>query len=190
MSAPTLGMFFEWQGESLPEPALAKISNARSLDDGRKKLAKRPPDRVWPPVSRAIGRALGDALQVDLGEVLVGGWNAYRSLREYADPAKHPPQDLAQVALGHHVISSTHKPRVEVRLGPTTLATVEFEVELELNVESAILTLQAGRIKEVAVGKCVGKGTLSCEGAVLVEKETREVALPGRLSLGDGIPIA
>ncbi len=189
MSGPTLAAFFEWDPAELPDDGLAKIGQAKALARGRESLGRKPPERFWPGVSRIIARALGQALQVDLQKVLVGGWNTYRSLLEYADPAKHPPEEIGQVALGRHVISSTHKPRVNVFLNGRKLADVEFEVALELEIESAILTVQNARVKEVSVGRCTGTGTLSCEGAALVQRHTREIDFPGRLKLGEGLPI-
>lgn len=168
---------------------LAVIGAAGSLAAAGQALRRKPPLAVWTGMARAVGRALQQALDVNIADVLVGGWNTYHSLLEYTDPAKHPPEEVASVTLWEHTITSSHEPRVKLLVNGENVATITFGVDLELHFDSATLTIQDGKILEVRTGTCVGKGTLKCEGAVLMERSSAEIPLPGRLTFGAGIPI-
>jgi len=189
MSDQALTTFFAFDGSQPSERQLEIIGAAGSLTAAGQALPRKPPLGVWAGLSRAVGRALQEALQVNMGDVLVSGWNTYQSLFEYADPDKHPPKEIASVTLWEHTITSSHEPRVDVLVNGKKVATITFGVDLELQFESATLTIQGGRILEVKAGTCVGKGVLKCEGAVLMERASAEVSLPGRLTFGKGIPI-
>ena len=189
MSDQTLTNFFAFDGSQPSERQLQIMGAAGSLTAAGQALPRKPPLAVWAGMSRAVGRALQEALQVSIADVLVAGWNTYQSLLEYADPAKHPPKEIASVTLWEHTITSSHEPRVDLLVNGQKVATITFGVDLELHFESATLTIQGGRIMEVKTGTCVGKGVLKCEGAVLAERSSAEVPLPGRLTFGEGIPI-
>jgi hypothetical protein len=189
MSDHTLTAFFAFDGSQPSDRQLQIIGAAGSLTAAGQALPRKPPLAVWAGVSRAVSRALQQALEVNIADVLVAGWNTYQSLLEYADPAKHPPQEVASVTLWEHTITSSHEPQVELLVNGKKIATVTCGVDLELQFESATLTIQGGKILEVKAGTCVGKGVLKCEGAVLMERSSAEVSLPGRLTFGEGIPI-
>lgn len=189
MSDQTLTSFFAFDASQPSDRQLQIIGAAGSLVAAGQALRRKPPLAVWTNVSRAVGRALQQALQVNITDVLVAGWNTYQSLLEYADPTKHPPQEVANVTLWEHTITSSHEPRVDLLVNGAQVATIRFGVDLELQFESATLTIQGGKILEVKAGTCVAKGTLKCEGAVLAERSSAEIALPGRMTFGEGIPI-
>lgn len=189
MSDPTLTSFFAFDGSQPSDRQLEIIGAAGSLTAAGQALPRKPPLAVWAGLSRAVSRALQEALQVNIADVLVAGWNTYQSLLEYADPEKHPPKEIASVTLWEHTITSSHEPRVDVLVNGAKVATITFGVDLELQFESATLTIQGGKIMEVKAGTCVGKGVLKCEGEVLIERASAEIRLPGRLTFGTGIPI-
>ena len=189
MSDQTLAHFFAID-ESEPNPRhLEVVGASAAVARARETLQGKPPSHFWPSVSRAVTRSLGQALHVNLVDVLVSGWKTYAGLVEYTNRAEHPPGEISQVALEHRTISSSHEPHIDVLVGSRRVAEIHFAVELALEIDSVILTIQDAKIKEIATGKCVGKGTLKCEGAVLVEQKTREIELPGRITLGAGIAI-
>ena len=69
------------------------------------------------------------------------------------------------------------------------MGTLEFTITLALKLEGVVLKVRGGKIREIAAGRCRGKGSLECAGVALLEKETDSVELPGRVSLGDGVDI-
>ncbi len=190
MTAATLASFLAYDGARPQERWLDVIGAGTKRAADTVQLPAPPGPAFWGKAAGAVGRALHQALEVDLTGVLVAGWNTYSSLLEYTDRSKHPPQEEATVALGEHTITSTHQPRVEVFVGPRKVAVVEFTVELELNVQSVELKIRDAKIWEVAAGKCTGKGVLKCAEAVLLQQESGEISLPGRIVFEQGIPLA
>jgi hypothetical protein len=144
---------------------------------------------VWPLVRDNIGRHLATLLDIDVADVLVGGWNKSRELRKYRDEKAYPPDERVVVALAKHKLVSTHRPHLDLVVAERPIGSLHFEIELTLNIEGAQLTIQGGRIMRIATGACAGVGTIRCEGAVIGQKEKKLGALPGELNLGRGIAI-
>jgi hypothetical protein len=169
---------------------LAAVEDAKSLRTLRDELSKRAPGVPWHAARAAIRGTMGDLLDGTVPELAAATWAKYHSLRKYADSKKYAPTERILVPLVTHTIRSVHKPRVEMLLGDEPVGGVEFEIELEFTVEGALLTIRGGRIVEMRVGSCRGKGTLSCAGIVIEERETQPWLLPGVIPLGEGIPLA
>jgi hypothetical protein len=55
-------------------------------------------------------------------------------------------------------------------------------------VKVPVLKIKDGKIKEISVS-CNGKVTPACGEVILLKQETKTVALPTTISLGEGIPI-
>jgi hypothetical protein len=140
-------------------------------------------------VAGAVLDGLTKLLSLPVSSLFAGAWNAHRTLRPYADPKKHPPDEINLVPLDKHTIRSTYKPHVDVFVQGTKIRSIEFELELALEIQAAVLKIQSGRIREIEVGSCTGKGKLSCAGAVIAERESQALKLPGVLRFEDGIAI-
>ena len=89
MSAPTLVDFFGFDPEHPSKEQVEKVRHhlQQANPDA---LAGRPPGEFWGSLARAVSRAVGPALSLSLPEVLVGGWNTLRSLRQFGDRNQHP----------------------------------------------------------------------------------------------------
>jgi hypothetical protein len=149
-----------------------------------------------PPAARqalaaAVERALPAAMKLPLEPVLAGGWNKLRVVFKYRDTQKYPSHEVYLVSLGAPAITSTHHPYIEVLLNGQPLPIPKFELDLVLSLtfETAVLRIQDAKIKAVQAGKCRGKGTLKYKGAILLDRATKEFALPGAISLGEGLAI-
>jgi hypothetical protein len=136
-----------------------------------------------------IERVLPATMNLPLAPVLAGGWNKLRAVFKYRDSQKYPTHEAHLLSLGAPAITSTHHPYLEVLLDKQLLTRLEFDLVLSLSFETAVLTIQAARIKEVRTGKCTGRGTLKYKAAILVDRATREFTLPGALSFGEGLAI-
>lgn len=147
------------------------------------------PGIEWGPVAKEIEAKIGDVLDVDVLGILLGGWKKYRQLQQYRDTAKYPPEETILLSLAEHSIASSHHPKIEILAGEVPVGTLEFTITLALKLEGIVLKVRGGKIREIAAGRCRGKGTLECAGVALLEKETERFELPGRISLGDGIEI-
>jgi hypothetical protein len=121
--------------------------------------------------------------------LFAGAWNAHRALAPYGDSKLHPPEETNLVPLAQHTITSSYKPHVDVLIAGELVETIEFELELSLEIEAAVLKIQGAKIREIEVGSCKGRGKLVCAGATLLEKETHEIRSPGVLRFERGIAI-
>jgi hypothetical protein len=65
----------------------------------------------------------------------------------------------------------------------TEIARVEFEASIELVLQGAVLRILDGAIQDVQTGRVKGKGVVKCLGAIIVQKEIEQTAIPGTLKI-------
>lgn len=189
---PSLGIalkdFFDL---SAPAPArLAAPEYTKEIASLKNTLAKRAPLVTWPVALEEILKKTEDLLDITVLEIAGAAWGKYQVLRRYADTKNYPPDETAVVPLATHTIRSIHQPYVEILVGDQPVGKVHFEIDLEVTLEGVLLSIRGGKIVEMRVGSCQAKGSVSCEGAVVAEEETKSWLLPGTIPLGDGISIA
>lgn len=165
--------------------ALESTTAIKSLRDS---ISIRAPRGAWPAVVAAVMNATDDLLSVNVAEVLVAAWTAQGIVRQYADPNNHPPNETLVVPLVTHTIESVHKPYVELLIGDQSLGRVDFEIDLEVTLEGALLTIRDGKIVEVRVGSCEGKGRIDCEGVTIAQTNLKPILLPDVISVKDDAP--
>jgi hypothetical protein len=137
----------------------------------------------------AIKEKIEEIFDVSLSEILRGAWLDYQQIRDCADPEKHPADETIRLKLATHEIKSTHRPELEIRIGDLPPLKIRFEIELGLTLSGPLLIIRGAKIREVDVSTCQARGTVTCNGVTLLERETREIRLLGRISLGEGIAI-
>lgn len=140
----------------------------------------------WTELGAAIKEKIGEMFDVRLSDILRGVWLDYQQIRECADPRKHPPDETIRVKLATHEITSTHRPELEIRIGDLPPIEIPFEIKLSLTLSGPLLVIRDARIREVDISACQAGGAVVCGGTTLLERETREMRLPGRISLGWG----
>ena len=137
----------------------------------------------WPVLSSAVSRHVGELLDVGISDILANAWNKSAALREQFEKSRQSPGESFLLPLAQHTIESEHKPSIEVLKNGKPVAKLVFTANIALTVEGAVLRIQNGEIREIQTGQVKGSGSLKCGGAVLVEKETQPIALPGRIVL-------
>lgn len=125
---------------------------------------------------------LGELLNVDMRDVLIGAWNESVVLRRYLDSQRYPPDQTVVAHLSEHSIRSEHRPYVEISVGSLS-ERLEFGLLLELKLKGFRLKIRGGQIHEILNGDCQGKAKLSCGPALLWETETGTLFLPGSIKL-------
>jgi hypothetical protein len=126
---------------------------------------------------------------LSIPSLLVGGWTRYEKFQEYFNEEKHPAQERSVIPLFKHTITSTHRPVVELRIDNVPAGRVNFEVSLSLTIESVSVVIMNKRFMAARPGAVEAKGTVKCEGTVILERKLGRFDLPGELSFGDGYPI-
>jgi hypothetical protein len=139
----------------------------------------------WPVARGEILGRIDNLLQVNIQDILTQAWDKYRTLLKYRDRRN----ETIIVPLLEHTVKSRHHPAIEILLGDQLLTTIDFSIDLSLVLKGFVVTIRDGRIIAIKTGDCQGKGSVACEGFIILEKETGPFALPGTIDLGTGVPI-
>jgi len=126
-------------------------------------------------------------LDLDLGDLVVGGWRKYADLTAAAKRTIATPDSTEVVEVATHSITSTHRPFVEVLVDDVHVATVRFELGVKFVVKGLVATVQHGHLVALT-GGCDVTATLAAEGRQLAKREAH-LPLPLVVGLGDGIPL-
>ncbi len=186
--AYTLKAFFSLGGKPSADvkSRIEKTSQAGVL---KEKISAAQGKNGWHAASEEIYNKAMSLLVVSMLDILVNAWSTYQPLKKYLDKTKYPPTQSILVPLSEHTTKSVHNPYVEIYVNEEPAGKITFQITLSFTVRGVILTIQDGKIKSLKTGEIRAKGTLKCEGALLLEQDFRPIPLPGSVDLGDGIPI-
>ena len=140
-------------------------------------------------VDSLVARAADRLLDISLMEIMFGAWAKIQELQEYAIGEKLLSKKTHKFVLSEHKITSTHSPLIELYVHDTKVTEVKVDITLELLMAKTTLKIKQGRIMEVKISGCQGKGKVSCYGQEILERETTELEYPRGIKLGDGIEI-
>lgn len=184
----TLNQFFSLEKELL-QKRLPIIESSEKISSLKERVLKEAKVK-WPVAFNKIVEKIEDIFDIGILDIMVMAWNKYRILLKYLDREKYPPSETFLVPLAEQTIKSEHHPFIEILINDELVGKIEFNITISLMLKGIILKIQDGKIKEVLIGTCKGKGTVKCENLVILEKETESISLPGAIDLGEGIPIA
>jgi hypothetical protein len=185
----TLRDLLDYRGDALSAEQLSVIGRSPNVTGLTPKRGEQFPADWNASASRAIGQTLDGALNAPIADLLVRTWNKYHSLLKYRNKAAYPADDVIEVTLADHSFKSTHEPRVKVLFNGKEITEVPFVIELVLTIDGARVKIQDGKILSVATGKCHSEATLTCGGAVLIKKTSKDFELPGDVTFKPAIAI-
>lgn len=149
-----------------------------------------PMKLAWDLVGSEVGGALRGVLDCDVLELLAQGWLGLRDLQDYADPAKHPPEERAVLHVGQHDLTRDVHPVVSVTIAGRRCPDLRFTVRLKGSFSGLALAVQDGRITGGTAGDAHVSAQLRYGSTELHKaKESRKVALPGSFRFDPGLPI-
>jgi hypothetical protein len=144
-----------------------------------------PPDSVVQLVTGAewsgMAERVLDLLDINVIDVLVGGWKGHREVRRELRQTRDDPSCTALVTLARHAIESTHTPSLEVRAQGKKVFDLSFPLELTFEIEAVALKIRGGAIREARPGAVTVRGTLKLENSVLLQREHAPFKLPGTI---------
>jgi hypothetical protein len=152
-------------------------------------------EKVFKTVSLPAGmyklliRQVSDLLNINIMEILAGGWSKYSEFLQYLDKDQYPPDETVYVPLIEHTLTSKHSPSLQPVINEKSLGKIEFDVNLEFLLKGAILKIRDGRIMGAKIGTVEGKGDVQYDGFKLFEAESQPIGLPVNIDLNPGIPI-
>ncbi len=185
----TLDTVFEYHPSELSAAGWARIEAGGHAAELGLALEKARVPLGWGGLKSTLLAEAGALLDVSLLDVFRWGWNKNRELERYRDRAKYPPHETFSVPLAEHTLKSSHKPHIEVRVDGAKKGQIDFAIDVEIAVKGMVLEIRDARIRKIRTGQCTAKGTFSCEGLKLAERESGPLKLPGTLDLGEGIEI-
>jgi hypothetical protein len=130
---------------------------------------------------QAAEKLRGLLADCDLFELLGKAWVEAKSLRDYADPARHPPGETAVVPLAEHSFVREIHPTLTVTLGGCAPATLRFTIALAARFRGLSLTIEDGHIIALGLGETSVSAQLKYGSVNLTdEMKSDEMELPGR----------
>jgi hypothetical protein len=183
--AITLRDFFGPSGDEWASGAQRTGIEARDqVVSLKENIARQHKQFQWDFLSNLIVEKIGDLLDMDLKDILIGAWQKCDEIDKCLRKSYGPAADETMaVALAEHTIDSKHNPKLDILLNGKRIGAIVFHIRLSLDLQGFILKIQAGEIKEIQVGTCRGRGVFKCEDLILLEKKTEVIQLPGRIRL-------
>jgi hypothetical protein len=136
-----------------------------------------------------ILRILADVLQLPIMDLLAAGWRKWDELIAAARRTLANPGESDVVELANRHITSSQHPRIEVELDGEKIATIDFEIEVTIEVHAVTAIVTSGKLSALRSGQADIEVTLAIANEE-VAKKTRRFELPLEISLGTGILLA
>ena len=143
----------------------------------------------WQQALRDVACEIPDLLQVDVSRVLAEAWKQDRELGRFTDPRQYAPHETILVELTTHVVSSQHKPYLDLFVKDQVRGRLDFTVEIALRLEGVVLTIKDGKIWRATTGSCTASGRVACAEQTLSARESAPVQLQRPLVFDRPIPI-
>lgn len=142
-------------------------------------------------VAEEAAEAVAGQLRVDVFELVFKAWAAVEELREYADPAKHPPGESAVVQWGKCRIRAPQAIDIRLGLAGISLPVLRLTIALEAEFHSLALTIRDGAIRRLSPGTASASVALKYRDAILIKPcRTPEIAFRHGIEFAEGLRIA
>jgi hypothetical protein len=161
----------------------ASLEHGPEANQIKAALAKAAPGLPLGVLLDGIGKAIQQALDVPVTDLLIGAWQRARDLRAALETTRESPGMTALVPLVAHTISSEHRPYVDVVVESVPLARLVFPVKVEFRLDGVIVQVRGGRIAEILAGTVKVKGTVKFGDVDLFEKALAPISIPGVLAM-------
>lgn len=169
---------------------LGKSLDGEVFSSMRQNYAKKSSSMSWTGFSEEITTKAGDLLSVSIPDILIRAWNKTGILNKYINREKYDPEEVFLIELKEHTVTSKHKPYLDVEVNNKSIGKINFEIDLDIAVQGVILKIQDAKIRQIRTGTLKVSGAINCEGLEIAKKKSKEINLPGKIDLGEGIPIA
>ncbi|HSB12098.1 MAG TPA: hypothetical protein VLM38_21610 [Blastocatellia bacterium] len=130
-----------------------------------------------------VAPKIGELFDIQIPDILVSGWMKAAEVRTIQDKSRAAPDETFWAGLGEHTMSSEHHPYVDIRIEGQTVKRIELTMRLSFKLNSFVLKIQRGEIREIQTGTCEVKGIVEYQGIAIAEKQLAPIQLPGVLVL-------
>ncbi|SRR6266567_491153 len=181
---------------------LLLVSNAQVASEARRKMENEPTGAdlkadvakkskliKWDVVSDLLMDRVMEMSDIPMAKILMAAWKKYREIEKFADPKAYPPEDTELVSLVEHTVRSEHNFSLEILFRSVRVKAIDFTVATELSLEGLVLRIKGGRVMAIEAGNVKGKASLAMDSRIVVEKPFAPIPLPGKINLGEGVPL-
>jgi hypothetical protein len=142
-------------------------------------------------VAEEAAQAVANQLRLDVFELVFKAWAAVEELREYADPAKHPPSETSVVRWGKCNIKAPQAVDVKLSVAGITLPVLRLTIDLAAEFHSLALTIQGGAIRKLTPGPASASAALKYRSVMLIPtRKTPELKFDRGIEFAKGLRIA
>lgn len=163
--------------------ALKESGVLGSVISGLGKLSKAGMEAVGDQIA-SIG---ADLLGLGLDTLIVEGWRKFEDLQAAAQRTRAAGGSEV-LDLASHSITSTHEPKIELRLDDIPVAALQFELSLSFVLKAVVATVRDGRLVSLHSGICDVDGSLAVQDKPLASR-SGHFELPLLMRLGAGVPL-
>jgi hypothetical protein len=161
----------------------ASLASGPEANQIKAALAKAAPGLPLGTLVEGISKAVQDALDIPVTDVVIGAWQRARDLRAALETTRESPEATALVPLLSHAITSEHRPYVDIVVEGVSLARLVFPVKVEFRLEGVVVRVRQGQIADILAGSIQVKGTLKFGDFVLFERALAPISIPGVLAV-------
>jgi hypothetical protein len=148
-------------------------------------------------LKRQLAVVAGDVLDLDVVDLVVGGWRKQAALVAAAKRTLTVPGSEEVVDLVSHRIRSVHRPYVAMLVDGAEVARIDFELIVVLDITALVGVVRAGKLMALRGGQCELVATLNCKvvatlaaKGILLAQQRKQLDLNAHLPLGAGIELA
>ena len=135
------------------EEAAERLAGAGALPDR--------PEATPVYIAQAAMSKVADLLNFEISDVLVGAWRTRSALLRAANETRDKPDIYRQVTIQTYALGWDEEVDVDITLNGSTMATVTFDLSLDLEVRAVAVVVQSGHITHVQGGDGTVKAALS-----------------------------
>lgn len=147
-------------------------------------------ERVWSLAGAELEEALYRALDCDVLTLIAEAWAGLDSLREYGDPARHPPTETNVVHFGEHDFVRDVDVVVEATIGGSPCKELRFTLGIGARFDGVGLSVRNGHVVACVTGEGELKAELKFRDVPLHKETSPKLVLPGRVVFDPpGLPI-
>ncbi len=143
---------------------------------------------VHKALQHELSAAGANLLDLDVVDILVCAWKKHFDLVAAARRTTMVPGSSEVVELATHRVTSVHRPYIDLVMEDVRVGRVQLELQLIFVVRGLLAVVRDGALVAVRGGDCNVKASLAIEGLPVASRE-KTFDLPGRVNLGDGVPL-
>jgi len=172
-------------GDESPEALADQILSAASVVNLGRALENLP-KTTYDAAVREITAATTGLLNIDLIEMLIGGWRKHHDLTAAARHTLAAPGNTELVDLATHQVTTTEHPSVTVLVDGHQVASLQLSLSVVFTIGALTAKISAGRLAALHPGRCDVTVTLAIQDTNVVTRQAH-LQLPGVIPLRPGI---